>query len=307
MPSPAKTLLIGAGELGTAFLPHLSALPNIDLTLGIRTPSKYSQLAGPNVTLTALDLTSPSPELSATIAAYDIVISATGYAQSPGAVTKLAQEVLEAGRLRKQAGKGRLWFFPWQWGVDYDIIGDGEGLMPLFGEQQAIRDLLRAKAAESHVTWTVVMTGIFMSFLFEQFWGIVERNQGRITVRALRDWEHKVTVTDVADIGKVLARILAGDVEAEDRAVHIAGDTVSYAQLADVVERVVARKVEREQWSIADLKTELEKDTENTVKKYRLVFARDGVWWNKEVSINHELQIPCIDVETYARTLFGTT
>ncbi|KAF2689859.1 NAD(P)-binding protein [Lentithecium fluviatile CBS 122367] len=305
MSNPAQILLIGAGELGTAFLPHLSALPNTKVTLGVRTPSKYTQLAGPDVTLTALDITGPSDELSKTFAQYDIVISATGFGQSAGTVTKLANEILEAGKLRKKAKKERLWFFPWQWGVDYDIIGDGEGLMPLFGEQKGVRNLLREKSFESHVNWTIVSTGIFMSFIFEQFWGIVDREGDQVTMRAFRDWNHKVTVTDVRDIGKVLARVVAGDVESENQVVYAAGDTVSYGQLADLVERIMEKKVEREKWSIPHLQAELAKDPDNLIKRYRLVFARDGVWWDKELSANHKLQIPATNVETYARELFG--
>jgi hypothetical protein len=305
MQSSTKILLIGAGELGRAFLPHLSAIPNTHLTLGIRTPSKYSQLAGANVTLTALDTSSTSEELSKTFADYDIVISATGFGQPDGTVTKLAKEILEAGKLREGAGKEKLWFFPWQFGVDYDITGDGDGLMPLFGEQRAVRDLLRANATASHVKWTIVSVGIFMSFLFEQYWGVVDREEDRLTVRALRSWNHKFTVTDVSDIGKVLARVVAGDVEAEDRTVYAAGDTISYAQLAHVVETIAGSTVVREEWSMPHLKAELEKDPENLIKKYRLIFARDGVWWDKELSVNHKLQIPCIDIETYARKLFA--
>lgn len=292
---------MGAGELGTAFLPHLSALPNIHITIGVRTISKYTQLSGPNITLRSLDITGPSKELSETFAAFDTIISCTGFGQDAGTVTKLASEILTAGKLRKDAGKGRLWFFPWQWGVDYDITGDGEGLMPLFGEQGEVRNLLRAKAVESNVKWTIVSTGIFMSFLFEQFWGIVDREGEKITVRALRNWDHKVTVTDVSDIGKVLARIVAGDVESENRVVYVAGDTVSYGQLADIVERATGKEVEREEWSISHLKEELAKDPDNIIKKYRVVFARDGVWWDKELTANHQLGVPVRDVETYAR------
>ena len=174
MSSTIQILLIGVGELGTAFLPHLSGLPNTRVTIGVRTPSKYQHLSLPNLSLTALDLTSPSEILSETFAKYDIVISATGFGQSPGAVTKLTHDVLAAGLLRRQTGEGKLWFFPWQWGVDYDITGDGRGLMPLFGEQASVRNLLRSEAAKNNVKWTILSTGIFMSFLFEQFWAIVD-------------------------------------------------------------------------------------------------------------------------------------
>jgi nucleoside-diphosphate-sugar epimerase len=143
-----------------------------------------------------------------------------------------------------------------------------------------------------------------MSFLFEHSWGVEHRGEdGKITVRALNSWEHKVTATDVDDIGKVLARVIAGDVAAENRVMYTAGDTVSYSQLADIVEKVTGKKVEREEWSIPHLEDELTKDPDNDIKRYRLVFARDGVWWDKEVSVNHVLGIACTDVESYARQI----
>jgi len=300
-----KILLLGAGELGTAFLPHLSRLPNTHLTLGIRTPSKYTSLTStyPNISLTTIDTTSPSPQLSATFSSYDILIIATGFGQDPSAVKKLCREALEAGKLRKARGEGRLWFFPWQWGVDYDVTGDGEGLMPLFGAQKEVRDLLRSEAEDANVRWTVVSTGIFMSFLFEPFWGIVDRE--KMVVRALRGWEHKVGVTDVHDIGRVLARIVGGDVDAENKVVYVAGDTVSYGGLAEIVGRVSGREVEKEVWNIEELEEELRKDPENGIKKYRLVFARDGVWWDKEKTVNEELGMDMLRVEEYAERLFS--
>jgi len=304
MTSATNILLIGAGELGTAFLPHLSGLPDSHVTVGVRTPEKYKHLSSPNVSLQSLDITGPSDILSKTFANYHIVISATGFGQSTGTLLKLANEILKAGQLRRDSSQSRLWFFPWQWGVDYDITGDGQGLMPLFGEQAAVRNMLRAKAEENNVQWTIVSTGIFMSFLFEQFWGVVDREGGGITVRALGNWKHKITVTDVADIGKILARVVSGDVEAANTVVYVAGDTVAYKQLADILQRVVGKEIKREEWTIPHLEAELAKDPEGTIKKYRLVFAREGVWWDKEGTVNYKLGIPVIDVETYARGLF---
>ncbi|KAI4638524.1 hypothetical protein J4E93_010079 [Alternaria ventricosa] len=309
MTTPQTTILfLGAGELGSAFLPHLSALRNTHITVGIRSPSKYTHLQSPNISLTAIDLSSPSPDLAQTFSAYDILISATGFGADPSSVLKLAEEALLAGKIRKEQGKDRLWFFPWQWGVDYDVIGDGEGMMPLFGAQRDVRDLLREKAEESNVKWTVVSTGIFMSFLFEQFWGIVDRSeeaQGKVVVRCLRDWNHKVTVTDVNDIGRVLTRVIAEDVEAEDRVLYIAGDTISYGQLADILKRASGKQVEQEAWSIEHLKQELDSAPEDGIKKYRLVFARDGVWWEMNRTVNKALSIDMMDVETFAKRLFS--
>jgi uncharacterized protein YbjT (DUF2867 family) len=302
-----KILLLGAGELGTAFLPHLSALPNTHITLAVRSPTNYTHLASSNVSPTALDITSDSMSLAQTFSQYDILISATGFGQSPSTVLKLTNEVLEAGRLKKARGDSNLWFFPWQWGVDYDVTSDGQGLMPLFGAQKDARDLLRAEAEGANVRWTVVSTGIFMSFLFEQFWGIVDRSQeehGKVIVRALGDWTHKVTVTDVHDIGRVLARILSGDVDAENTVLYVAGDTVSYGELADIVAKVSEMSVAREAWSVPYLEEDLRKDPENGIKKYRLVFAREGVWWNMDQTVNEKLGMDMLRVEEYARRLF---
>jgi hypothetical protein len=299
-------LLLGAGELGSAILPHLCTLSNTAITLGIRNLSKYTHLTTsyPSLTLLPIDLASPSPQLAETFSAYDILISATGFGSSPSTVLKLANEVLAAGQIRKEKGRGKLWVFPWQWGVDYDTTGDGQGLMPLFGAQRDVRNLLRSSATPSNVKWTVVSTGIFMSFLFEEFWGIVEEKEGRIVVRCLGDWEHRVTVTHVEDIGRVLARILAGHVDAEDRVVYVAGDTVSYGELAKIVGRVSGKAVEREVWSVRHLEEELRKVPEDGIKKYRLVFARDGVWWDKMGTVNAELGMEMTEVETYVGKLF---
>jgi uncharacterized protein YbjT (DUF2867 family) len=288
---PTKILLLGAGELGTALNNSLSQLPNALIAIGVRSPEKYLHLPSPKTSLTQLDLTSDSESLAQIFSHYDIIISATGFAQAPGTVTKLADEALAAGRLRRDRGQGKLWFFPWQWGVDYDVTGDGTGLMPLFGEQKRVRDQLRQHAADSHVTWTVVSTGIFMSFLFEPAWGMVQRdeNGGPVTVRCLNNWQHRITVTDVVDIGRVLARIVARDVPAEDRVVFVAGDTVSYEELTTLVQGVRGEEVIKEEWSVPYLEEELAKDPDNGLKRYRLVFAREGVWWNKAGTVNDQL------------------
>ena len=300
---PTKILLLGAGELGTALHHALAQLPNTHLTIGVRSPDRYTHLSSPTTTLIQLDLGSDSELLAQTFSHYDILISATGFAQTPGTVTKLANEALAAGRLRRDRGQTKLWFFPWQWGVDYDVTGDGAGLMPLFGEQKRIRDILRQQAADSHVVWTVVSTGIFMSFFFEPAWGMVQRDQdGRpVTVRCLGSWQHKVTVTHVVDIGRVLARIVAGDVPAEDRVVFVAGDTVSYGELAELVQGETGNQVAREEWSVPYLEQELAQDPDNGLKRYRLVFAREGVWWDKAGTANDQLGMELKTVEAWVK------
>ncbi|KAF2706255.1 isoflavone reductase [Pleomassaria siparia CBS 279.74] len=302
-----RILLIGAGELGSAILPHLQLLPNVFITVGVRSVTKYTHLGSLNTAIQFLDITGPELLLTEKFAQFDVVISCTGFGQEPGRLMDLARQILAAGKLRESLGKGKLWFFPWQWGVDYDITGDADGLMPLFGQQVHVRNLLRSKAKESNVKWTILSTGIFMSFLFQQTWGVIEKesenvsNTRKINVSALRDLDHKVTVTDVSDIGKVLARIMAGAIESEDRILYVAGDTVSYKQLADIIRRATGEYVHEQVWTMPHLKEELAKDPDNLTKKYRVVFAGHGVSWDKQLTVNHQLEIPVTDVETYAR------
>lgn len=308
--APTQILLLGAGELGLALLLHINTLSHSHTTIGIRSPSKYAFLTSSTTSLLELDLSSPSPTLIPLFGAFDIVVSATGYASSPDSVLKLANEVLEAGKLREENGQGRIWFFPWQWGVDYDITGDVGGTIPLFGAQKRVRDLLRSRASSSNVEWTVVSTGVFMSFLFESFWGIVDRSdeisRRKIVIRCLRDWDHGVTVTDVHDIGRVLAEILKGAAQSANAVLHVAGDTVTYRELADAVERVSECHVVRETWSKEYLREKMLQDPEDGLKAYRLAFAGEGVHWDRYRTVNRELGVEMMDVETHIRNLFST-
>jgi hypothetical protein len=304
-PQQTQILLIGLGELGHALYSQICTIPNTHITLGIRSPSKHTHLASPTTSLLQLDVTSPSPTLILLLSAFNIIISATGYGESSSRLPKLAQDVLSAGRLRKSQGKSKIWFFPWQWGCDFDVTGDVGGLMPLFGVQKQIRALLRKEAPEAGVQWTVVSTGLFMSFLFEPFWGVVDREEEgtgeQITVRCLRGWDHSVSVTDVCDIGRVLKRILEGDVEVANTVLRIAGDTITYGELAEIMERVGGRKVLRESWSAEHLQKELQRDPENLVNRYRVAFSGEGVYWPMEETVNHRLGMEMTDVETYAK------
>lgn len=186
--------------------------------------------------------------------------------------------------------------------------------MPLFGTQKDVRELLRAN--EEVVNWTVVSVGMFMGFLFEGFWGVVtvdkrgqegggvgegEGGKGKVVVRALKSWKHKVSVTHEDDIGRVLAQILAGAVDARNRVVYVAGDTVSYGELADIISRVTRREVQRELWSVEHLKGEVNRDQEDGIKRYRLAFAGEGVWWDKTGTMNEELGMMMVGMEEYVR------
>lgn len=304
--SAQSILLLGAGELGSAILTPLSTYLNIKITVAVRDPSRYASLECEKTSLTTLSLTDLSvEELATAFTPFDIIIGCSGFGMPAGSQMKIAKATLAAGKQRIVAGKRAIRYFPWQWGVDYDITGDANGTMELFGEQLSVRNLLRAQAAESGVNWTIVSTGIFMSFLFESYWGVVELGGEGVVVRALGSWENRVTVSTVEDIGLIAARIVCAsesELETKDKIVYMAGETISYTRLAEVVEIVLGKKVRRELWSVGHLKEELKQDPDSLVKKYRVVFAEgNGVSWSGEKTVNRILGIQVTDVETWAR------
>jgi hypothetical protein len=83
--------------------------------------------------------------------------------------------------------------------------------------------------------------------------------------------------------------------------VYTAGDTLTYGRLANVVDSVLNRKVQRVEWSVPQLKDALAKDPENSLNKYRVVFAEGrGVSWDVRQTFNAQRGIEVMDVERWA-------
>jgi hypothetical protein len=141
---------------------------------------------------------------------------------------------------------------------------------------------------------------MFTSFLFEPSFGVVDLEEGM--VRALGSWENGVTVTTPRDIGKITARVVIEEPRVKNEVVYTAGETISYGELADVVEEVTGRKIERKVWTVQELKKELKGDPENGLRKYRVVFAEGkGVSWGMEETFNAQKGIETQDVLGWAK------
>ena len=124
-------LILGAGELGMAVLRGLAAripssaghMLSVLLrpdTINPQDPKKQKQveqIRSLGVQTVAGDLAGGlQDDLAAIFHGYDTVIGCTGFVAGRGTQRKLAQAVLQAGVRR---------YVPWQFGVDYDIIGRG--------------------------------------------------------------------------------------------------------------------------------------------------------------------------------------
>ncbi|KAM3075388.1 hypothetical protein ACMFMG_007172 [Clarireedia jacksonii] len=298
-------LVLGLGELGTAVLKGLAdTLPPLTTLTALIRPStlnysshsnaqKLSFLQSHNIAPLAGDIETLSQDaLTDLFRPFTIVISCLGYTSSGTKIQeKITRAVLAACVAR---------FIPWQFGVDYDVIGKGSA-QDLFDEQCDVRSLLRNREENQGTEWVIVSTGIFMSFLFEEFWGVVDVKENKWVIRALGSWENKVTVTTPEDIGRLTARIVFEESRIKNEVVFVAGDTISYAQLVNVVEEITGSEVKRELWDVPTLKKELAEDKDNGVKKYRVVFAEGkGCSWDIGKTFNFRKGIPVEDVKTWA-------
>jgi len=301
-----KILVLGAGELGLEVLRELSAqgvaIGKAEVSVMLRTSSSSSssqrsqlltELYALGVSVIAGDVVGDTLEtIAETFGQFEVVVSCVGFAAGPGTQLKLALAAIESG-IRK--------YYPWQFGVDYDVIGRGSA-QPLFDEQLDVRDLLRS---QSRIDWTIISTGMFTSFLFEPSFGVVDLENR--TVNALGDWDTSVTVTTPQDIGKLTANAVLSEPEITSKVIYTAGDTVSYRQLADLVDEALDCSVARNVWTIPFLQAELKKEPTNVLKRYRLVFAQGndngaGVAWNKEVSYNYMENVKVSTITDWLRS-----
>lgn len=287
---PVKTdniLVWGAGELGTQVLRELAAL-NADsakacITVLLRASAVATQdrskkraleeLRTLGIHILQADVINDSVEaLAEHFRHFDTVISCVGFVAGAGTQLKLTQAALEADVKR---------YVPWQFGVDYDVIGKGSP-QDLFDEQLEVRELLRAQRTTE---WLIISTGMFTSFLFEPAFGVVDLAEN--TVHALGTWDTQVTVTTPEDIGKLTAQIIFAEPRLIDQVVFVAGDTLSYRQLADILDAKLDRTLSRVEWTVPQLNAALAAAPEDSLCKYRTVFAQGkGVAWDKSRTFN---------------------
>ncbi|KAK5058659.1 hypothetical protein LTR84_010923 [Exophiala bonariae] len=294
-------LVLGAGELGHAILSSLLANPRYNtpsapttITLLVRPATlahpgeaklkQQNSYRAQGVRLVAGDIDADDEAtLTDIFRPYSTVIHAGGMNSPAGTITKITRAVL--------AAVVKL-YMPWQHGVNYDAIGrdGGEGL---FSEQVDVRDLLRSQSATQ---WVIVSCGIFMSFLFEEYWGVVVKKQQavgeggsagqegtRIRVTALNSWDDIITVTTAEDIGRCAAELVLDSDAPRDRPVYIAGDTLTYRAFADTLQSVTGVEVVRDVWPVDYLRELSRNDPDDKLKKYRVVFAEGtGLSWPVE-------------------------
>lgn len=165
MESSQRILVVGAGELGTAMLEgltqhagHGASRPSITVMLRPSTIDSAdgeklranAHLRSLGASLVAGDIVRDSVEhLAGIFGLFDTVVVCSGFGFPAGTQLRLARAALKARVPR---------YFPWQWGIDYDVVGAGSA-QDLFDEQLEVRRLLRA---QNEVDWVIVSTGLFV-------------------------------------------------------------------------------------------------------------------------------------------------
>lgn len=302
-------LVLGAGELGLPVLRNLARISKQkpgskvsvllrESTINSQTPGKkkeIDELRSLGVNMVAADLVNDSiDQLAAVFSQYDTVIGCAGMVAGRETPMKLARAALQSGVKR---------YFPWQFGVDFEVIGRGSP-QDLFDAQLDVRELLRA---QSQTEWVIISTGMFTSFLFEPVFGVVDFDTD--TVNALGSLDTKVTLTTPDDIGKLTADIVFFEPRFRNEVVYLAGDTLAYGEVPALLERVLKRPFKSNVWPVSFLMDEMEKESDEGlkhIKKYRAVFAQGrGVAWPKDTTFNDRHAIATTTAEQWAVAHLG--
>jgi len=296
-------LVLGAGELGMPVLRNLARrakdIDGAKISVLLREsaiesgdPSKQRDIAeirAAGIEIVPGDLVNDTiDELAELFARYDTVIGCAGYAAGINTPMKLAKAALQSGIPR---------YFPWQFGVDFEAIGRG-GPQDIFDAQLDVRELLRS---QDKTEWVIISTGMFMSYLFEPEFGVVDLENSE--VHALGSLDTAVTLTTPDDIGVLTAEIVFFEPTIRNEIVFLAGDTVTYGEVADKLETAFGRPFKRSVWTVPFLMEELASDPNNMMRKYRAAFAIGrGMSWPKAGTFNDRQGIPVTDVAALIKT-----
>lgn len=298
-----RVLVLGAGQLGAAVLDslipavtqHNGAVsvivsPGSWDTQGKLQSETHQKLSDAGAEFIAVDVAASAIEsLKNYFADFDTVINCMGFVAGAGTQIKITRAVLEAGVSR---------YFPWQFGVNYDVVGKGSG-QPVWDEQYDVRTLLRE---QNTTQWVIVSTGMFTSFLFEPAFDVVNLSEN--TINALGGWNTQVTVTSPADIGRLTTEIYLHQPRIINEVIFVAGETTSYRKLAETVERVTNQTFAKDVLTLPTLLDELRLNPGDPMLRYRAAFARgDGMWWPMINTWNVQNNIPTQDIESWLKTV----
>lgn len=145
-----------------------------------------------------------------------------------------------------------------------------------------------------------------MSYMFSDFWGVVKQDGDRgIVINALGSWDVATSVTTAEDIGRLTSEIVLkarssdwSEQSFRNQSIYIAGDTVTYNEVFDLVQAASSGPVHRgELLTVPTLQERLNRSPDDILAKYRVAFGQGkGVVWAKGVTFNavHDISVTTV-------------
>lgn len=270
-----NVLVTGYGNIG---LPILKALTSSEFSdriaafvlirpASLADPAKQPAIAevrALGVTVLEGDLEAGVPALTALLtgAAIATVVSVVGGLQI-GHQLPLVEAAKAAGVTH---------FIPSEFGVDTERTPTDGMWGPPVQAKQAVQRAVQA----SGVDYTLIYTGVFAEFIVGNTIAGVDLQRG--TVAAPGSWDAKVNTTPFEEVGWLVA---AACVEPQARNARLySGETVTYKQLADLLDAARGKPVERRIRTVEEAQKAVDVNTHDYAARLAGAVADGrGIWW----------------------------
>ena len=277
---PRRVLVVGTGLVGSAVSLAVAARKELSAAVLVRPasltePAKRGQLdklRDAGVELLAGDWSDASSALADKLRGFDSVVCA------------LSSDLLKGSRALlaacKAAGVRR--FVASEFGSSISDIGPGTAMAPVVDEKLAVR----REVEVSGLDWYAVEVGFFEEFLINPFAG-VDVAAHSITAPAPLGFDARTATTPLADIGRVVAEVLARD-DVRSGVIRISSGSPSYEELAVLMERVSGRPVKRSVRPRADIDAAVARGDFPSLFAANLGVQHPGMAWEQSTTWNEQ-------------------
>ena len=271
-----NVLVTGYGNIGTPILRALTTSEYSDRIAAfvlvrpasLSDPSKKAALdevrALKGVTLVEGDLEAGVPALTALLkrAAIHTVVAVVGGLQVP-----LQLPLVEAA---KAAGVRH--FIPSEFGVDTEATPIDGLWGPFLRERRAVQQAVKTAGLD----YSLLYVGLFTEFLVGYTIAGVDLQRG--VVAAPGSWQARVNSTTLDETAWLVAAAVV-DPQARNAALYT-GETVTYQQVADLVDAARGKPVERRIRSVEEAQKAVQDNTNDFAARLVGVLADGrGAWW----------------------------
>ena len=274
----ANVLVVGFGVVGKAVLDGLLAPVHADRIsayalvrpASLLDATKRAVVDGykaKGVRVLEGDLSGEPATLAQTLSAAHIntVISTVGFGQY-----LLQLRLLEAA---KTAGVKH--FIPSEFAFDIPLVGSNTTLEAVLGPKLVVQRAV----ISSGLDYTFVCTGGFTEYMLSSpLFGVDLRNE---VVTAPGSFSNCMTFTSIVDISNLVADAVINP-QARNKTIYL-GEPLSYQQIADTIDSVSSKPLERRVRTSEEALTILKADPADYKTRFiPVVDAQKGVWWPVE-------------------------